>query len=95
MAILVLLLLFVGIGLAIGYGVGWFGKSRLRCNEGFVEIDNLCHAISTTPAPVTSEPCDGCNCPLDITLDPHNSTGRVGTSVIFNQPEIGGLFHIL
>ena len=78
--ILVLLIVFVGIGLAIGYGVGWFGKSKLRCNDGFVEIDNLCHAVSTTAAPVTTEPCDGCNCPMDILLDPGTDPTTVITS---------------
>ena len=88
LVILFLLLLFVGIGLAIGYGVGWFGRSKLRCNDGFVEIDNLCHATSTTEAPVTTEPCDGCNCPLDVTLNPDNTTGRVGNGISFNQPRV-------
>ena len=71
--ILILLILFVGIGLAIGYGVGFFGKSKLRCNDGFVEVNNLCTAVSTT---TTATPCDGCNCPMDITLDPDSTSGE-------------------
>ena len=71
--ILILLILFVGIGLAIGYGVGFFGKSKLRCNDGFVEVNNLCTAVTST---TTATPCDGCNCPMDITLDPDSTSGE-------------------
>ena len=65
--LLLLLLIFIGIGLAIGYAVGFFGRTRLRCNEGFEEVENLCQAVTSSSTP---EPCDGCNCPLDISLDP-------------------------
>ena len=67
--ILILLILFIGIGLAIGYAVGFFGSSQLNCSDGFVEVNNLCQAISTTTT-TTTAPCDGCNCPQDISLDP-------------------------
>ena len=65
--ILILLLIFIGVGVAIGYAVGFFGKSKLRCSDGFEKVDNLCQPLTSSSTP---EPCDGCNCPLDILLDP-------------------------
>ena len=70
--ILLLLLIFVGIGLAIGYAVGLFGK-KVKCSDGYIKIDNVCHIQTTTAQPTTTEPCDGCNCPKDVLLDPDST----------------------
>ena len=67
--ILFIIVVFIGVGLAIGYAVGLFGK-KVKCSDGYVKIDNTCHAQTTTPQPTT---CDGCNCPKDILLDPDSS----------------------
>ena len=70
--ILLLLIIFIGVGVAIGYGVGFFGK-KVQCSAGSVNIDNICHVTTTTAQPTTTEPCDGCNCPKDVLLDPDSS----------------------
>ena len=70
--IFLLLIIFIGVGVAIGYGVGFFGK-KVKCSDGFVNIDNICHVKSTTAQPTTTEPCDGCNCPKDVLLDPDSA----------------------
>ena len=80
--ILLLLLIFIGVGVAIGYAVGFFGKSKLRCSDGFEEVNNLCRPVTTTSTP---EPCDGCNCPMDISLDPALS-GSGGDTVEITSP---------
>ena len=67
--ILFMIVIFIGVGLAIGYAVGLFGK-KVNCSEGYVKVDNTCHLQTTTAQPTTTEPCDGCNCPMDIKLNP-------------------------
>ena len=89
--ILVLLLVFIGVGVAIGYAVGFFGRSKLQCSDGFEEVDNLCQAVTTSTTPVA---CDGCNCPLEITLDPGLS-GSGGDTVEVTSPRSANCHHIL
>ena len=83
--ILILLLIFIGVGVAIGYAVGFFGKSKLRCSDGFERVGNLCQPLTSSSTP---EPCDGCNCPLDILLDPGLS-GSGGDTAEVTSPRSG------
>ena len=81
--LIVLIIVFVGAGLGTGYAIKWFNRSKLSCDSGFVKVGDLCHETTTSSPLSTTAPCDGCNCPVDISLDPDNSTGD---SVVLTSP---------